>query len=847
MKIKTKIFSSKCAATLFLCVLFSVSAFAQQTEINSAGLRVSVTDSQQNAVVGALVSLERAVGKAKAATVQTDRQGEAVFAQNLSAGMYVLRVEQSGFETFVKNDVVLIDGAMTELKVVLNVGAVSGTVTVESPTGAETTVEAGASTPSGNLARQSLQRLPLATAKVDDALPLIPGVIRSSAGEISIKGANEQQSSLVINGFNSGDPASGNFRLNLPIDAVEAVQVFQHPYTAEYGNFTGGVTQIQTRRGGDKWHFEFNDFLPDFRFVGGKIVGIQDNSPHLNFNGPIIKDRLFISQSAAYTISKTPVRGLVFPVNETITESQSYFTQLDFITNPRRSETFTFGYFPERDKFVGLDFFRPQPVTPDYKQKDFLLTFRDNWVLNDGLLQSAVSFKQFNAHIYGQGASDQILTPTIEQGNYFATQDRRSHRFEFLEIYDLPALELGYGQHNFKIGFDFNETSNSLNYQANPVEVRRADRTLAERLTFDRAPLNQGNNHTYSAFAQDRWLVRPNLTFDLGVRYENQSIAQQQNFAPRAGLAYSPFKGDKTVFRGGIGVFYDKVPLNIRSFDKYPARTVTTFAADGVTVLNQQRFVNVLVAQNPIPPLDFSRSNANAGFVPRNLTWNVQIDQTVNKMLSLRANFISSHTTNIYIVNPELDFLGQNAIVLRSAGEAKYRALELTARFFLNDKNTFYLSYVRSQSKGDLNDFNSYFGDFGTPLIRQNQYSNLPTSVPNRFLAWGTFNLPHKIFVSPILEARNGFPYSIRDNLQNFVGTRNAGNTRFPTFFALDAEFGKDFQVTKKYAIRLSIRGFNLTNHFNPRDVRANLADPQFGQFFASYRRYFTGGFDIIF
>jgi hypothetical protein len=53
--------------------------------------------------------------------------------------------------------------------------------------------------------------------------------------------------------------------------------------------------------------------------------------------------------------------------------------------------------------------------------------------------------------------------------------------------------------------------------------------------------------------------------------------------------------------------------------------------------------------------------------------------------------------------------------------------------------------------------------------------------------------------------------------------------------------------VTKKYGVRLSLRGFNLMNHFNPRDVHANTADPQFGKFFASYRRYFTGGFDILF
>jgi hypothetical protein len=33
--------------------------------------------------------------------------------------------------------------------------------------------------------------------------------------------------------LNAADPATGAFRLTLPVDAVEAVQVFLHPYTAE--------------------------------------------------------------------------------------------------------------------------------------------------------------------------------------------------------------------------------------------------------------------------------------------------------------------------------------------------------------------------------------------------------------------------------------------------------------------------------------------------------------------------------------------------------------------------------------------------------------------------------------
>jgi hypothetical protein len=114
-------------------------------------------------------------------------------------------------------------------------------------------------------------------------------------------------------------------------------------------------------------------------------------------------------------------------------------------------------------------------------------------------------------------------------------------------------------------------------------------------------------------------------------------------------------------------------------------------------------------------------------------------------------------------------------------------------------------------------------------------------------LAWGALTLPRRFSVAPIFEVRTGFPYEVRDAAQVPVGPRNSDATRFPRFVALDLEVAKELQVTKKYAVRLSIRGFNLTNHFNPRDVHANTGDPLFGQFLASYRRYFTGGFDILF
>jgi hypothetical protein len=837
-----------CALAL-LCVCAVGLCFAQQSQSDASGLRVLVTDTQQHLIAGAVCSLRGPGDSARvAATATTDEQGIAVFPVTIASGNYSLRVESQGFEAVNRSAVVLKHGGITEIVVVLKVAGVTESVTIDASPEEATNVQAGASTATGILKRESLQRLPLAAARVDEALPLIPGVVRSSTGEISIGGASEQQSTLLVNGLNAADPANGNFRLNLPIDSVESVQVFQHPYTAEYGAFIGGVTAVETRRGKDHWHFEFNDFLPDMRFKGGHLVGVAEDTPRLNFNGPLMKDRLFLSQSLAYSIAKQPVRGLPFPVNETKTESQSNFTQLDMILSNRHTQAFTFGYFPQRNQFVNLDFFRPQPVTPNYKQKDFVFTVRDHYQLREGLLQSAFSFKRFDANVWGQGEEEQTLTPTVEQGNYFATQSRHSHRLELFEVYTSPAKTFMGAGHEIKVGFDFNSVGNLLNYTARPVNVRREDNTLAERIVFSGVRPIQAANREYVGFAQDRMLVRPNLSFDLGLRFEDQRIGPESKLAPRVGFAWSPFKRDRTVLRGGIGLFYDKVPLNIRSFARYPSRTVTQYAADGVAVIDSHHFFNVLVDTPPIEPLDFRRrAGSDAGFVPENLKWNIQLDQIVSEWLNLRVNVTDSRTDHIYIVNPELDFRGRSGIVLRSAGEATYRALELTARFRLPHKDQFVVSYVRSRARGDLNDFNSYFGDFGAPVIRQNEYSNLPFDVPNRLLAWGTINLPHRVTIAPIFEVRSGFPYSVRDAEQNFVGVRNSDQTRFPNFLSLDTEIAKEFQVTKKYGVRLSLRVFNATNHFNPRNVHANTADPRFGEVFNSYHRFSSAGFDIIF
>ena len=143
---------------------------------------------------------------------------------------------------------------------------------------------------------------PLRPNTVIEALPLVPGVIRTPAGRVQISGLDEEHSSLLVNSVNVNDPATGDFGLSVPIDAVDLLKVMQSPYLAQYGSFTAGVVSAETRPGGDKWDYSLNDPFPDFRIRSWHLEGVRDASPRLNLSGPLIKDHLYFVEGLGHLV-----------------------------------------------------------------------------------------------------------------------------------------------------------------------------------------------------------------------------------------------------------------------------------------------------------------------------------------------------------------------------------------------------------------------------------------------------------------------------------------------------------------------------------------------------------------
>jgi hypothetical protein len=270
------------------------------------------------------------------------------------------------------------------------------------------------------------------------------------------------------------------------------------------------------------------------------------------------------------------------------------------------------------------------------------------------------------------------------------------------------------------------------------------------------------------------------------------------------------------------------------------------FGPDGEIASGPTVYLNTLGQGRVRFPFVFQKPQ-DGNFSPRSGNWSIDMEQRFGPAVLFRLRYLQNDSSGLVVLNPlpPDPISGAGSILLGGSGGARYRQVESTVRVRLESEREVYFSYVYSRARGDWNDFGTYLTTFPAPLIHPNEFGDLPASLPHRFLSWGTFRLPSKFRIYPSLEYRSGFPYREADAIQNWVSA--ADLKRFPHFFSLDSRVSKDIQVTKKYAVRFGVSGFNLTNHFNPEAVHANTADPNFGFFFGHRGRRFTADFDVLF
>ncbi|HME08724.1 MAG TPA: TonB-dependent receptor [Bryobacteraceae bacterium] len=333
------------------------------------------------------------------------------------------------------------------------------------------------------------------------------------------------------------------------------------------------------------------------------------------------------------------------------------------------------------------------------------------------------------------------------------------------------------GKHSFKFGFDgWKQISPQLFVQRSRGDYEWS--YLSDYL-FDYNPdyLAQrslggaeyyGDRILTSYYASDAWKVLPNLTLNIGVRYEYQTIPYSERqqtlnaisnvpglitfgkpqpqgdaIMPRIGIAYSPGKSGTTSIRAGYGLFYDVLYDN-QGLLTVPPQFSTTV---DVTGLDQSGFL----ANGGIKPntsgMALTQAQARAGTAgyvpngtrPETSSWNVGVQHTFHNNYILETRYVGTHSVHLSVQ----DQLNRQPVV--NASNALPLFLTAPSQAVLNGLTNTLSTLTTAYNKGG-NIIPGFYNAGFTGIITSYQpwgrsfYNGLQNSLTRRFSNGLQFN-----------------------------------------------------------------------------------------------------------
>ena len=248
-----------------------------------AGVRVSATD----------------IGTNSQTEATSDANGEYRFLA-LPVGRYTVQATYSGFQTFIEKDVILTVNEQHRVDIVMQVGATTQEVNV---TANAAQIETTSTQLGLVIEEKQILQLPLDGRSYLDLLSLQSGVAPEGTrgegpGTISVNGQRENSNGFLVNG---GDVSNvGNFQAGIQpnLDSIQEFRLITNSFDAEYGRFSGALTNAITKGGTNRIHgsaFEFlrNNDMDSRGFFDSDIGTLKRNQFGYAVGGPAIKDKLF--------------------------------------------------------------------------------------------------------------------------------------------------------------------------------------------------------------------------------------------------------------------------------------------------------------------------------------------------------------------------------------------------------------------------------------------------------------------------------------------------------------------------------------------------------------------------
>lgn len=717
-------------------------------------------------------------------------------------------------------------------------------------------------------------------------------------------------------------------------ESVQEFQVNQNGFSAEFGRAGGAVINVVTKSGTNNFHgsaFEFfrdealNSNTPVLTARGAKRPKSQINQFGGTIGGPIKKDRAFFF--FAYDGQRSNIPNVV--------DAPNFFAQPLSIQNLLSPKMATYQVGRDQDVYMAKSDIRlnnSNQLVLRFNQQDFTgnnnenggplsveehsgnsvaktTTFSGSWISTlSPVLVNEFRFQFGRDREPGEANSD-VTEARIQTGggflqlgrNNFSPRETTIKRAQFIDVVSYTR-----GKHSLKFGADlnFDRVFNffpglfSGQFTFNSYALFASNTPASFTQNFAGNGTTGGTTHPdlneYGFFVQDDWRVSPKLTLNLGLRYDIQDLADptvnnpsaalaavglntttpvrdRNNLGPRFGFSYA--FDDKTVVRGGYGIFFGRTPAIMLG---------TAHSQNGIQVTGVSLTCTLVPNPCPIYPSIFSAPPAAGGVNPSLYLFakdyaqpyvqqgrlGVERELFANTSLSVSYLYFRgvhlSRTRDINLGTPVpttvVDPAGRNFIVLRhpaarpipgfarislfeSTADSRYNALAMELKRRFTRGFQFIAAYTFSDTSDNRPDQTMVVVGADDAKGLQNNldirsdWGRSDLDIRNRFVLSPVYEIglvqkdntfaKHLLSnwtFSGIITVQSGFAYSAliagdanRDgnpSTDRVPGTKRNGFTS-PRIYVFDTRVTKAFKFGENYSVSLLGEAFNLFNRSN--------------------------------
>jgi hypothetical protein len=607
-----------------LALVLSAAAVLSGQSPNTASMMVVVVDQTGAAVKDAKVSVvNTATGAAR--DVMSGNDGSVTIPALSLTGTYSVRVSKAGFGNEEATAIALRSGETATVKVRLMVGSASAEVTVYGTLeGVRADPQIGRNFESAQIEEtpvlgRKLSTIPLLNSAFRQAKGT--GDLFVNQTYVATGAGSRRTTTTMFDGANNDEAWGRQIAMStLPMGAVQELTVLTNAFSSEFGWTSGSAMNVVTKSGTNDFHgegiylarpgdmqaksFSTKNFCPSSvtscvtpsTLTSISPVDIPDSLNQWSgaFGGRIIKDKTFFFVADDYTrqnrttyLSNT-LPAFVLPANGDLSYTGNYRQELfNGRLDHRLTDTQSLMIRMNVDRFFDNN---PQDavggtnapsVARNYARRSWTAQANYSVVLSPNLHNEA-RFAWLNGDPVTEWDAKALSTTYTRSGSVPFTigQSRISNLFGHqAQLSD--TLSWSRGRHYVRFGATaMRHTSGGFGSEPGQAVLGTFTFKSTTTAPFDQLTLNDVQQYTqpinfgvstyklqqwlYAGFVQDTIHVSRDLTLDLGMRYDRQTLTDAtKDFAPRVGFGWHPGGSSRWSFRGGYGMYYSQIQSNL--------------------------------------------------------------------------------------------------------------------------------------------------------------------------------------------------------------------------------------------------------------------------------------------